>query len=204
MLPRSRSTLHLQLGQETIYLIMAIAVFAAVVFAAMLADRRRTADVPIIQMREADGFFFPNGSAALSEDFRRKLAAQIIPDVAETGRAYDARIVEVVGHTDQVPFDSRARRAANLDETLAPLLAGEQAMAAKAADNVGLGMARAVAVAAILRASDRLRGYEVIPLSAGPFQRPDDTASTGDQVVSQRERRRIVIRLRRPSPVKKG
>jgi hypothetical protein len=69
-----------------------------------------------------------------------------------------------------------------------------------AADNVGLGMGRAAAVIRVLREDPQLRGMMMLPLSAG------QTTSAGDEliaeqqspVVSEEQRRRIEIRLRRP------
>jgi flagellar motor protein MotB len=189
--------LHLQLGQEIIYLIMAIAIFAALYLAIQLTrDRRPEKDPPIILMREADGYSFPTGSALLSPEFERKLNEEVIPKVQETGTAYRATVIEVIGHTDQVPLKLVRRLEADLDKSLLPLLLtgkGEPV----AADNAGLGMARAVAVAHLLRKSPLGSRFQIIPLSAGPFQRPDDTAAVGGAAVADEARRRIEIRVRR-------
>ncbi len=194
---RRRSMLHLQLGQEIIYLIMAIAIFAALYLAIQLTrDRRPEKDPPIILMREADGYSFPTGSALLSPEFERKLNEEVIPKVQETGTAYRATVIEVIGHTDQVPLKLVRRLEADLDKSLLPLLLtgkGEPV----AADNAGLGMARAVAVAHLLRKSPLGSRFQIIPLSAGPFQRPDDTAAVGGAAVADEARRRIEIRVRR-------
>jgi flagellar motor protein MotB len=198
--PRSRSTLHLQLGQEIIYLIMAIAVAAALYLAAQrAADRRNEIDPPIILMREADGYYFPSGSALLSSQFKQKLRTEVIPRLEATGRAYHATVIEVIGHTDEVPLRLDRRHEANLDRSLLPFLengTGEPL----AADNVGLGMARAIAVAHVLRQSNLAQHFQIIPMSAGAFQRPDDTASlSGGTARADQERRRIEIRVRRQS-----
>lgn len=194
---RRRSMLHLQLGQEIIYLIMAIAIFAAFYMAIQLTrDRRPEKDPPIILMREADGYSFPTGSALLSPEFGRKLNEEVVPKVQETGTAYRATVIEVIGHTDEVPLKLGRRLEADLDKTLLPLLLtgkGEPV----AADNAGLGMARAVAVAHLLRKSPLGSRFQIIPMSAGPFQRPDDTAAVGGAAVADEARRRIEIRVRR-------
>lgn len=191
----TRSTLHLQLGQEIIYLIMAIAVFAAMILFSRQSTIER--EPPIILMREADGYSFDTGSAALSPDFQRKLAEQVIPQVSEIGDTFHATVIEVIGHTDEVPLKQSRRHVANLDQTLGEYLkdgTGEPI----AADNVGLGMARAVAVARVLRQSPLAQRFEIIPISAGAFQRPDDTAGgLGSGAVSEKDRRRIEIRVRR-------
>src|SRR5690606_39445795 len=53
-------------------------------------------------------------------------------------------------------------------------------------DNAGLGLARAIAVASVLRASPELKGARVIPYSAAqlvmPGDRLADGAQAGDQV----------------------
>jgi hypothetical protein len=59
-------------------------------------------------------------------------------------------------------------------------------------------MARAVSVARVLRASPLAASFQIMPLSAGPFQKNDDTAALGtDTPADMRQRRRIEIRLRR-------
>ncbi|MEA3036980.1 MAG: hypothetical protein QOH04_2757 [Sphingomonadales bacterium] len=196
--PRSRSTLHLQLGQEIIYLIMAIAIAAAFYMAALRAsDHRSRRDPPIIVMREADGYFFPTGSAILSPAFEQRLRNEVIPRLAATGQEYQATVIEVIGHTDEVPLRQARRHETNLDRSLLPFLRdgiGEPV----AADNVGLGMARAIAVAHVLRESPLRKGFEIIPMSAGAFQRPNDTASlSGGTAIPDQARRRIEIRVRR-------
>lgn len=198
--PRSRSTLHLQLGQETIYLILGIAVFAAIIMASIIKkDRQVERDPPIITMKEANGYFFPTASAEITPEFREKLLQEIVPLVASIGKRADAEVVEVIGHTDEVPISVRRRANANLDETLMAELAGQNdpEKPIQAADNVGLGMARAVAVARVLRTAPALSRFQIFPISAGAFQRTDDTMTSGELARDDQERRRIVIRMRR-------
>jgi flagellar motor protein MotB len=197
---RGRSTLHLQLGQETIYLILAIAVFAAIMMASVIKkDREVEKDPPIITMNEANGYYFPTASAEITPQFRAKLVDEIVPLVASIGERADAEVVEVIGHTDEVPISRRLRGNANLDETLMAELSGNSKLdePSQAADNAGLGMARAVAVARVLKASPALSRFQIFPISAGAFQRTDDTMATGADANDDQERRRIVIRMRR-------
>ena len=197
---RSRSTLHLQLGQETIYLILAIAVFAAIMMAAVIKkDREIEKDPPIITMKEANGFYFPTASADVSPEFRHKLMSEIVPLVASIGKRAHAQVVEVIGHTDEVPMSARFRAEANLDETLMAQFSGRNDVdkAVQAADNAGLGMARAVAVARVLRSAPDLSGFQIFPMSAGAFERTDDSMTAGSDPRNDQERRRIVIRVRR-------
>jgi flagellar motor protein MotB len=201
MLPsqRSRSTLHLQLGQETIYLILAIAVFAAIMMAAIIRREREVEkDPPIITMKEANGFFFPTASAEISPKFRAKLVTEIVPLVASIGKRSHAQVVEVIGHTDEVPISARWRAKDNLDETLMSQFVGRPAQeAVQAGDNAGLGMARAVAVARVLRSAPELSEFQIFPMSAGAFEQTDDTMTPANAPKNDQERRRIVIRVRR-------
>jgi flagellar motor protein MotB len=196
----SRSTLHLQLGQETLYLILAIAVFAAVMMAAVVQKNQEIEkDPPIITMKEANGFYFPTASAEISPEFRQKLITEIVPLVAQIGTRAHAEVVEVIGHTDEVPISARYHSKANLDQTLMGEFVGDahDNKPIQAADNVGLGMARAVAVANVLRSSRKLAGFQIFPMSAGAFQRTNDTMTDGELHTADQERRRIVIRVRR-------
>ena len=200
MLPaqRSRSTLHLQLGQETIYLILAIAVFATIILASVIRKSEEIEkDPPIITMKEADGYFFLTASAEIPPDFQQKLTSDIVPLVASIGSRAHADVVEVIGHTDEVPISARRRAQANLDKTLNDQLEGREGEPVQAADNAGLGMARAVAVARVLRSAPALAHFQIFPLSAGAFQRTDDSMATGASPEDDQERRRIVIRVRR-------
>lgn len=192
----SRSTLHLQLGQETIYLLLTAALFAAVVMATILASQAKPhEEPPIITLSEADGFFFQTGSAALSKQFESRLESTVVPRLVELAIRYDASVIEVIGHTDEVPL--RRGQTGNLDRTLVDWFAGRSTMPPTAADNMGLGMARAVSVARALRSSGLKAPLTVVPMSAGPFLKPDDTVTDGSSVVAAEKRRRIEIRLRR-------
>ncbi len=196
---QSKSTLHLQLGQETIYLIMAVAVVAAIYFAMRLLSIENVAqhDAPIITLDEADGYTFATGSAFISPEFRRQLDEKVIPKVEDAGLLAGATIIEVVGHTDEVPLKSSKRFGANLDATLMPFLKGVTAVQPIPADNVGLGMARAVAVSSFLRHTKLSQSFVIIPMSAGAFLKPDDSAALGTDFANDAGRRRIEIRLRR-------
>ena len=193
---QSRSTLHLQMGQETVYLLLAISMFVAFVLAARVLRSEEHKDPPIIVLPEAAGYHFPTGSAELSGDFRSRLLTLVVPKVATIGRQWCANVIEVIGHTDEVPLRRRYAQPNNLDRVLLPILTGAAAGAPSASDNIGLGMARAVEVAAVLR-SHMGRDYIIVPLSAGPFLRPDDTAMVAGAATPDEQRRRIEVRVRR-------
>lgn len=193
-----RSTLHMQMGQETIYLLLAVAMFTTIILAgfllATLREKRRE-DPPIIVLPEAQGFSFAAGSAALTPRFEDRLRRLVLPRVRDIGRRYSASVIEVIGHTDAVPRSTSALRS-NLDTVLVPLLLGADTPVPVAVDNAGLGMARAVAVARFMR-REGLRDFTIVPLSAGPFLKPDDTGVTANDDAADEARRRIEVRLRR-------
>jgi flagellar motor protein MotB len=150
---------------------------------------------PIISLSEAKGYSFAVGSAELSPDFTHALAGEIAEEVASIVKIYDVDIVEVIGHTDEQPI---SRRPSNLDSDLVPALLGRGSiLALTPADNAGLGMARAVSVAKVLRSVDRLQGVTVLPLSAAQLILPGDTLTRGSDSSKANERRRIEIRVRR-------
>ncbi|MBX9797598.1 hypothetical protein [Sphingomonas sp.] len=195
-----RSMLHMQMGQETIYLLLAITLFSTVVMGAYLialnnAPKPRE-EPPIIVLPEAEGFSFAAGSATLGPEFEARLTRQVIPRLRATARAYDARVIEVIGHTDDVPRQGGGRLPSDLDRTLVPYFLGQTDDAPDAADNAGLGMARAVSVARYLRLAG-LQDFTIVPLSAGPFLKPDDSVVAGGDAVADDSRRRIEVRLRR-------
>jgi hypothetical protein len=67
------------------------------------------------------------------------------------------------------------------------------------ADN-GLGLARAVSVVTVLRHSELLSGYKILPLSGGQLINTDETLAVVGTPGDIRERRRIEIRLRKSTP----
>ena len=150
---------------------------------------------PIISLSEAQGYTFASGDSQLSEDFRAKLLLVVIPKLLFEGERHRAKVIEVVGHTDEVHVPERY---SSLDSRLLPFLRGEgREGSLLAADNTGLGMTRAAAVARFLIADSRLAGYVIVPLSAGQVIDIDGQLAAGRSERDVRERRRIEIRLRR-------
>jgi outer membrane protein OmpA-like peptidoglycan-associated protein len=235
-LPARQSLLSLQMGQEVIYLVMTVAVAAALILAAFViseyhqvialnkiiaarsepelkpttAPQPQPASKPaprpppappledlppIITLSEARGYFFEFGSAELTNDFRQKIINEVIPTLLRSGARYRVDVVEVIGHTDEVPI---ARGASSLDSDLIAYLHGDNTPdVPRAADNVGLGMARAAAVARVLIADGRLATFVILPLSAGQTTDVDGTLADGANTFENKERRRIEIRMRR-------
>lgn len=149
---------------------------------------------PIINLSEAGGYFFRSGSAEPTPAFHDRLDRSIADQIAANLERYDVDVIEVIGHTDEQPL---SQKVSNLDQTVIDLLEGSRPIAsAQPADNAGLGLARAIAVANILRSNPRLKGATVLPLSAAQLILPGDTVTTG-QAGNVEERRRIEIRIRR-------
>lgn len=149
---------------------------------------------PIISLSDADDYSFEIGSTELTPSFESSLRGDITDIIAENLDLYDVDIVEVIGHTDEQPI---AREETNFDQSVLKVLTGKEPIGTIIpADNAGLGLARAIAVANVLRSEQALSGVTVLPLSAGQLILPGDTL-TGGQSGDVRERRRIEIRIRR-------
>jgi len=232
-----RSMLHLQMGQEVLYLLMTLGIISSIVLlvyvgflhsehAKMTTRLEATAaeaealraelarlnaaaalrpeptpppetddQPPIITLSEAQGYFFPSGSALLSDDFRTQIAQEIVPQIVRIGDRYDADVIEVIGHTDEVPLRSSA---STIDKNLLAFLNHAIAGEPSAADNVGLGMIRAAAVARELQQDNRLAAYVILALSAGQTTTTLHRLSPGlSPPQDDQHRRRIEIRVRR-------
>jgi len=151
---------------------------------------------PILNLSEADGYFFETGSAALTPDFQAKLRTVVADTLVSTIKQYDMQIVEVVGHTDEQRMGGRG--ASTLDAQLVPAANGATPISAlRPTDNAGLGMARAVAVLKVLKEDPRLAGVTILPLSGAQMIAPVDRLADGGASGDVRERRRIEIRVRR-------
>lgn len=150
---------------------------------------------PIISLDEAEGYFFPKGRASLSPEFDERLRGPIKDELAGYIEEYKTDVIEVVGHTDEQPL----RGSSNLDNRLLEVLGGQSsADSLSPADNVGLGMARAAAVASVLvEALAPVAEVKVIAYSAGQTIEPGDVLSRGLDKGDNEDRRRIEIRLRR-------
>lgn len=149
---------------------------------------------PFFNLSEAGGYFFESGKATLRPDFVMKLDIQIIPLLKRYVEEYGVDVVEVIGHTDEVPMAGES----NLDDLLIPVSEMKTPIEAlQSSDNAGLAMARAVAVVRILRADPRLEGIVILPLSGAQLIVPVDKAADGSSTLSDQSRRRIEMRLRR-------
>ena len=149
---------------------------------------------PIIPLREAEGYKFDTGSAEVSPDFDQRLRTVVKDAIIATIQKYPAAdVIDVVGHTDERPING----ASNLDASLIAVLSGDApAEQLSSADNVGLGMARATAVAVVLRSCPELTQFKIIPYSGGQIIEPGDRLATGENSGDRGERRRIEIKIR--------
>lgn len=166
--------------------------------AAREAERNRMPQdqPPIITLREADGFSFDPGSAAISDSFLNKLK-EIVPRLTTLSNRYGAQIVEVIGHTDGTSLRDTTRHKANLDDSLGQFLDPSATTELLPYDNVGLGISRAVSVARALRAAGLPTKLDTQPLSAAYLISPKDRAEPAARKINDASRRRIEIRIRR-------
>lgn len=149
---------------------------------------------PFFSLSEAGGYFFDSGKATLRPEFARNLKSQVIPMLARSVEDYDVDVVEVIGHTDEVPMSGHS----NLDTALIQASIGRVPVGAlRSTDNAGLAMARAVAVVHLLRADPRLRRVSILPLSGAQMIVPVDHVADGTAGSDDQRRRRIEIRLRK-------
>jgi hypothetical protein len=154
---------------------------------------------PIINLSEAQNHFFEIGKAELSPAFESHLRAVIGPQLQQLAQRFRTGTIEVIGHTDEQRI---SQRPSNLDAALLDIVRGTTSVSSLIpADNAGLGLARAVAVARILTQDERLAPYTILPLSAGQLITTSDRLTQGGGT-ADKERRRIEIRLRRSNPAK--
>jgi hypothetical protein len=119
----------------------------------------------------------------------------VIPQIVEISRQFEVDVIEVVGHTDEQTI---APRPSNLDKELLPVLRGEKEIKTLIpADNVGLGLTRAIAIVEVLRRDRSLINYRILPLSGAQLIQTDESLSSGSAKANVPERRRIEIRLRK-------
>jgi outer membrane protein OmpA-like peptidoglycan-associated protein len=156
---------------------------------------------PFFSLSEAGGYYFESGKATLRPDFIVKLKTTIIPLLRQYIDDYGIDVVEVTGHTDEVPMLGTS----NLDQLLIEASANRvPTEALQSTDNAGLAIARAVSVVRILRADPRLHGITILPLSGAQLIVPVDRSADGTAAGSDQLRRRIEIRLRRSTAAVKS
>ncbi|AVA13191.1 hypothetical protein C3E99_04425 [Sphingopyxis sp. MG] len=146
---------------------------------------------PFVSLSEAKGYFFDSGKATLRPEFEQNLKNEVIPMLARNLVDYDVNVIEVIGHTDEVPMVG----SSNLDAKLVSASTNRFPIRGlQSTDNAGLAMARAVAVVGILRSDPRLKGAAILPLSGAQMIVPVDRMADGTATASDQRRRRIDIR----------
>ena len=162
-----------------------------------------THDWPPIITLEDDGYSFARGSAEVTSEFGTRLRTSVAGAVADLLAQYDVDTVEIVGHTDETVI--HPTRPSNLDsEAINAFWGRTEPTGLIPVDNAGLGLARAIAVAAILRSSGLLDEARFIPLSAAQLVLPGDLPSQGIDPSDDQGRRRIEIRIRRSNDAAGG
>jgi flagellar motor protein MotB len=150
---------------------------------------------PIINLSEAGGYYFATGSAELTPNFATELRTVVVDRLLEIAESYDVDVIEVIGHTDEQPVNSRV---SNLDRALSSVTSGGSgAGVLQWADNAGLGLARSLSVVERLSADPRLRSFRILPLSGAQLIGIDGRLTRFDGHGDVRERRRIEIRMRK-------
>ena len=149
---------------------------------------------PFLSLSEAGGYFFDSGKATLRPEFEANLRSTVIPLLEQYTKDYNVDVIEVIGHTDEVPMVGRS----NLDSSLISASSGSLPIASlQSTDNAGLAIARAVAVVRVLRADPKLSHITVLPLSGAQLIVPVDQVADGSSRGDDQSRRRIEIRLRK-------
>jgi flagellar motor protein MotB len=152
---------------------------------------------PIINLSEADGYFFATGSAELTPSFARELRGAVTDRLLQIADAYDVDVIEVIGHTDEQPVSVHV---SNLDHRLTSVTSGESDVGIlQWSDNAGLGLARALSVVELLSTDPRLHNFRILPLSAAQLIGTDGRLTRWEDPGDVRERRRIEIRMRKSS-----
>jgi flagellar motor protein MotB len=149
---------------------------------------------PIINLSEADGYFFASGKADLAPEFDEKLHGSVTDALLAIAKDFDVDVIEVVGHTDEQPLEPAP---SNLDREIPGYLRGRAISGLRPADNAGLGMMRALSVVTALESDPRLQRFRILPLSAAQLIDTQEHLTKGDNNSDVKERRRIEIRMRK-------
>lgn len=150
---------------------------------------------PIINLSETKDYFFTSGSAELSPGFKKLLTENTSAQIAGIAKKYNVDVIEVIGHTDEQKINGVR---SNLDVEIKGVLNGTTSVGVlRPGDNAGLGLARAMAVAEVLKQMPELKGLRVLPMSGAQLIRPDDSLTDGVASKEDKARRRIEIRVRK-------
>ncbi|CAN7181817.1 hypothetical protein LJR016_000313 [Devosia sp. LjRoot16] len=155
---------------------------------------------PIISL-DGNRYRFQIGSAEITSEFQTYLEDEAAVKIAGLLHQYGANVIEIVGHTDEQVIQPNIEKTSNLDLLAIPAVNGAPGIHLTPIDNAGLGLARAIEVARVLREQPELVSMRVVPLSAGQLMRKGDLLSPGGgEALNDPDRRRIEIRVRRSTP----
>ena len=150
---------------------------------------------PIITLSEAEKFSFESGTAIPNQFFIDEIRGSIKDKIIKTSQKYETDIIEVIGHTDYERVGSSHKT--NLDNQAHLSYFGKNNKPLDAVDNAGLGFARAVEVAKLLRSIPELSQYTILPYSGGQLINTYDRIIEEKEIIKDPKRRRIEIRVRR-------
>ena len=155
---------------------------------------------PIILLSEAKDYHFESGRADLDNNFRAALSGPVMDELLGIIAKYPkASVIEVIGHTDEQAI---VGGSTNLDQKLMQVLQQKESVVRlTSADNAGLGLARAVAVAQVLLHDARLKGFAILPYSGAQLVNVGDKLALSGVGGNDRARRRIEIRVREPNKI---
>jgi hypothetical protein len=149
-----------------------------------LANRKRKDKPPIVPLKEADDYNFKIGGTQLSEEFKNKLRYKVLPKLETIFKDYDVNVIEIIGHTDEVPVQSKIIKS-NLDKHIKSVLYGNKPIEdLDYVSNVELGLIRALSVKLFLqkiiskRSSTKLSNVEFRIYSAGQLVLPDEYSTS--------------------------
>lgn len=150
---------------------------------------------PVVVIQDSGGYQFDSGSAALPDDLKNYITADLVDRIERISQQRNLYVVEIIGHTDgQVNFGK-----GNLDQQLEQVAQGTKPVDSLIpGSNADLGLMRALEVVKELQKvqqqTGRLEGVQFRPYSAAQIQLP-----MGDFAPISRQpdpsRRRIEIRF---------
>jgi flagellar motor protein MotB len=149
---------------------------------------------PIIDLDEARNYTFQSGSAELSPDFKKKIIEEIIPKLTRILDKYNVDVIEVIGHTDGQPVNTKQ---SNLDQVLEDVVLENKPIESLVyGSNAEIGLIRAIAVGKFIKnnAEGKLKEITFNFYSAAQLIPPNGDLRTINRN-DDAKRRRIEIRF---------
>ncbi len=147
--------------------------------------------LPIIIDEKSGNYQFETGSAELPEELGKYLSNTVATDIKNILNQRDIDFIQIIGHTDGQPVNSRG----NLDTILEEVANGNTPVSQlEAGSNTDLGLMRALAVVQELQKEDSLKNVEFRAYSAGQLYLTDGKLAPLNRNPNA-SRRRIEIRF---------